>query len=115
MAPVVAPPILRRRLDAVIEVSSPTGPTLLHGPSVLAEAMAQNRAILRYFSGILVRSAVPPGDVYLCTAAIRVGSFLAIRYKYTDDRRLATLPKTHAADRASGHASFPSGTPRRRD
>lgn len=56
-------------------------------PSVLAEAMAQNSAILQYFSGILdfnLRSR--PATVYLCTVALRIGSFQAMHYKFKYDR-----------------------------
>jgi hypothetical protein len=78
----------------------------------LAEALAQNRAILQYFSGILdfnLRSR--PATVYLCTAALRIGSFLAMHYKYNYNRvrpsRLSPglMPPIEPPD----HASFPSG------
>jgi membrane-associated phospholipid phosphatase len=81
-------------------------------PSVLAEAMAQNRSILQYFGGILdfnLRSR--PATVYLCTAALRIGSFQAMHYKYKYDRaRPSRLsPKLMPPIEPPGHASFPSG------
>jgi membrane-associated phospholipid phosphatase len=81
-------------------------------PSVLAEAMAQNAAILQYFSGILsfnLRSH--PATVYLCTAALRIGSFQAMYYKYKYDRaRPSRLsPRLMPPIDPPGHASFPSG------
>jgi hypothetical protein len=81
-------------------------------PSVLAEAMAQDRAILPYFSGILdfnLRSR--PATVYLCAVALRVGSFQAMHYKYTFDRpRPSRLsPQLIPPFGPPGHPSFPSG------
>jgi hypothetical protein len=81
-------------------------------PSVLAEAMAQNSAILQYFSGILdfnLRSR--PATVYLCTVALRIASFQAMHYKYPFDRaRPSRLsPKLMPPIAPPGHASFPSG------
>jgi hypothetical protein len=81
-------------------------------PSVLAEAMAQNSAILQYFSGILdfnLRSH--PATVYLCTVALRIASFQAMHYKYGFDRaRPSRLsPKLMPPIAPPGHASFPSG------
>ncbi len=81
-------------------------------PSVLAEALAQNRAILQYFSGILdfnLRSR--PATVYLCTAALRIGSFQAMHYKFKYDRaRPSRLsPRLMPPIDPPGHAAFPSG------
>jgi hypothetical protein len=78
----------------------------------VAEAMAQNRAILQYFSGILdfnLRSR--PATVYLCTAALRIGSFQAMHYKYKYNRvRPSRLsPRLMPPIEPPGHASFPSG------
>jgi hypothetical protein len=81
-------------------------------PSVLAEAMAQNSAILQYFSGILdfnLRSR--PATVYVCTVALRIASFQVMHYKYNSDRaRPSRLsPKLMPPIAPPGHASFPSG------
>jgi hypothetical protein len=81
-------------------------------PSVLAEALAQNRAILQYFSGILdfnLRSR--PATVYLCTAAVRIASFQAMHYKFKYDRaRPSRLsPRLMPPIDPPGHAAYPSG------
>jgi len=81
-------------------------------PSVHAEAMAQNRGILQYFSGILdfnLRSR--PATVYLCTAALRIASFQAMYYKFQYDRaRPSRLsPRLMPPIDPPGHAAFPSG------
>jgi membrane-associated phospholipid phosphatase len=81
-------------------------------PSVLAEALAQNGAILQYFSGILdfnLRSR--PATVYLCTAALRIASFQVMHYKYSYNRaRPSRLsPRLMPPIEPPGHASFPSG------
>ena len=78
----------------------------------MAEAMAQNRAILQYFSGILdfnLRSR--PATVYLCTAALRIASFQAMHYKFKYDRvRPSRLsPRLNPPIDPPGHAAFPSG------
>ncbi len=81
-------------------------------PSVLGEAMAQNRGILQYFSGILdfnLRSR--PATVYLCTVALRIASFQAMHYKYQFDRvRPSRLsPRLMPPIDPPGHAAYPSG------
>ncbi len=82
-------------------------------PSVQVEALAQQNAMLPYFSGILtfnLRSH--PATVFLCVAALRIGSFQAMFYKNMFNRarpsRLSPNIMTIGGD-PPAHASYPSG------
>lgn len=81
-------------------------------PSVMAEAMAQNNAILQYFAGILTfNPRSHPATCYLCAAALRIASFTVMYWKDRHNRaRPSRLdPRLMPPIDPPGHASYPSG------
>jgi hypothetical protein len=80
--------------------------------SVQAEVLSQKDAILQYFSGILSFDLrTHPATVFLCTAALRIGSFQAMFYKNIFNRARASRfsPDLMPLIDPPGHASYPSG------
>jgi hypothetical protein len=81
-------------------------------PSVQAEILSQRDSILQYFSGILsFNLRTHPATVFLCTAALRIGSFQAMYYKNIFNRARPSrfLPDLMPLIDPPGHASYPSG------
>src|SRR5207237_7353191 len=82
--------------------------------SVQAEILSQKDSMLQYFRGILsfdLRSH--PATVFLCTAALRIGSFQAMYYKNIFNRARPSRfsPDLMPLIDPPGHASYPSGHP----
>jgi hypothetical protein len=81
-------------------------------PTVMAEIVAQNNAILQYFRGILgFNIRAHPATTYLAIVAARIASFAVMHYKATFNRMRpsSVMPGLLPALSVPGHPAYPSG------
>src|SRR5262249_15664657 len=96
-------------LDAELEELASLIP---YRASVPAEILSQKDAILPYFRGSLSFDLrTHPATVFLCMAALRIGSFQAMYYKNIFNRARPSRfsPDLMPLIDPPGHASYPSG------